>query len=44
MDTVEQVVRAVLMLAGLAIVLGLMAAAMMIMFRIATGIDDQIQE
>ncbi len=44
MDTVEQVVRAVLMLAGLAVVLGLMAAAMMIMFRIATGIDDQIQE
>lgn len=44
MDTVEQIVRAGLMLAGLALVLGVMAGAMMIVFKIATGIDEQIQE
>ncbi len=44
MDTVEQIVRSVLMLGGLAVVLGLMAFALMIVFKIATGIDEQIQE
>jgi len=44
MDTVEQIVRSVLMLGGLALVLGLMAFALMVVFKIATGIDEQIQE
>ena len=44
MDTVEQIVRSVLMLGGLALVLGLMVSALMIVFKIATGIDEQIQE
>jgi len=44
MDTLEQLLRAALTLAGLAVVLAVMAAAMMIVFKIATGIDEQIQE
>lgn len=44
MDTVEQIVRAGLMLVSLGVILALIAAAFMIMFKIATGIDEQIQE
>lgn len=44
MDTVEQIIRALLMVVSLGAVLGLMAFALMVVFKIATGIDDQIQE
>jgi hypothetical protein len=44
MDTLEQIARAGMMLVGLGIVVVLIAAAFMIVFKIATGIDDQIQE
>jgi len=44
MDFLEQVLRAGLMMVALAVVLGLIAAAFMIVFKIATGIDEQIQE
>jgi hypothetical protein len=44
MDVLEQVVRVGLMLAGLGVVLGLMVAALMFVFKLATGIDEQIQE
>lgn len=44
MDTLEQIARAAMMLVGLGIVVVLIAAAFMIVFKIATGIDDQIQE
>lgn len=44
MDVLEQIVRAGLMLVALGVVLGVIAAAFMIVFKIATGIDEQIQE
>jgi hypothetical protein len=44
MDTLEQLVRAGGMLIALGIVVVLIAAAFMIVFKIATGIDEQIQE
>ncbi len=44
MDTIEQIVRAVLMVGALVVVMLLLAALFMIVFNLATGIDDQIQE
>ena len=44
MDTVEQIFRAGLTVVALILIIGLIAALFMIMFSVATGIDDQIQE
>ena len=44
MDTVEQIIRAGLTVLALILIIGLIAALFMIMFSVATGIDDQIQE
>ena len=44
MDVVEQIVRAGLTIGALILIIGLVAALFMIMFSVATGIDDQIQE
>jgi flagellar biosynthesis protein FliQ len=44
MDVIEEIIRSALMLVGLVVVLLLIAALFMIIFKIATGIDDQIQE
>jgi hypothetical protein len=44
MDAVEQIIRAVLMVGALIVVVLLLAALFMIVFNLATGIDDQIQE
>jgi competence protein ComGC len=44
MDVVEQIIRGGLTLVALVVVLLLIAALFMIVFKIATGIDDQIQE
>lgn len=44
MDAIEQIVRAVLMVGALVVVVLLLAALFMIVFNLATGIDDQIQE
>jgi hypothetical protein len=43
-DTVEQIIRAGLTVLALILIIGLIAALFMIMFSVATGIDDQIQE
>jgi flagellar biosynthesis protein FliQ len=43
-DVVEQIVRAGLTIGALILIIGLVAALFMIMFSVATGIDDQIQE
>jgi hypothetical protein len=43
MDAIEAVVRAALMLVFLLVVIGAVAALFMIVFGIATGIDDHIQ-
>jgi flagellar biosynthesis protein FliQ len=43
-DTVEQIIRAGLTVVALILIIGLIAALFMIMFSVATGIDDQIQE
>ena len=44
MDVVEQIVRAGLTIGALILIIGLVAALFMIMFSVATEIDDQIQE
>ena len=44
MDVVEQFIRAGLTVVALILIIGLVAALFMIMFSVATGIDDQIQE
>jgi hypothetical protein len=43
-DVVEQIIRAGLTVVALIIIIGLVAALFMIMFSVATGLDDQIQE
>jgi hypothetical protein len=43
MDFLEGVVRAGLMFVFLIVVIGLLAALFMIVFGIATGIDDKMQ-
>lgn len=43
MDFIEGVIRAGLMLVFLLVVIGLLAALFMIVFGIATGIDDKMQ-
>jgi flagellar biosynthesis protein FliQ len=43
-DVVEQIIRAGLTVVALILIIGLVAALFMIMFSVATGIDDQIQE
>ena len=43
MDAIEAVVRAALMRVFLLVVIGAVAALFMIVFGIATGIDDRIQ-
>lgn len=44
MDAIEQIVRAVLTVGILIVVVLALAALFMIVFNIATGIDDHIQE
>lgn len=44
MDAIEQIVRALVMVGLLLVVVMVMAALFMIVFNLATGIDDQIQE
>jgi hypothetical protein len=44
MDWIGEVIRSGLMLVALAVVVLLIAALFMIIFKIATGIDDHIQE
>jgi hypothetical protein len=43
-DAIEQIVRAVLTVGVLIVVILLLAALFMIVFNIATGIDEKIQE
>jgi hypothetical protein len=43
MDFIEGVVKAGLMILFLVVVIGLLAALFMIVFGIATGIDDKMQ-
>jgi flagellar biosynthesis protein FliQ len=43
MDLIEGIIKAGLMLVALAVVIGLVAALFMIVFGIATGIDERIQ-
>jgi len=43
MDLLEGLLKAVLTIAALFLVVGLLAALFMIVFGIATGIDDNIQ-
>lgn len=43
MDLLEGLLKAVLTIGALVVVVGLLAALFMIVFGIATGIDDNIQ-
>lgn len=43
MEFLQGLLGAVVMLLALAVIIGLVAALFMIIFGIATGIDDQIQ-
>ncbi len=43
MDLIEGIIKAGLMFVALAVVIGLVAALFMIVFGIATGIDERIQ-
>jgi len=43
MDLIEGIIKAGLMLGALVVVIGLVAALFMIVFGIATGIDERIQ-
>lgn len=43
MDVIEAIVRAGLMILFLVIIVGVVAALFMIVFGIATGIDDKLQ-
>jgi cell division protein FtsX len=43
-DAIEQIIRALVMVGLLIAVVLVMAALFMIVFNLATGIDDQIQE
>ena len=43
-DVVEQIIRAGLTVVALILIIALIAALFMIMFSVATGIDDQIQD
>ena len=44
MDIVKGVVSAIVMIAGIAVVIGLLAAMFMIVFSIATGVDEKMQD
>lgn len=44
MDFIQGLLGAVVTLVALALMIGLVAALFMIIFGIATGIDDQIQQ
>jgi hypothetical protein len=43
MDVIEGILKAGLMIVFLIVVIGLLAALFMIVFGIATGIDDKLQ-
>ena len=44
MDIVKDVASAILMIAAVAVIIGLVAALFMIIFNIATGVDEHLQE
>jgi len=43
MDVIGDIVRAVLMVVALIVIIGLVAALFMFIFRLATDIDERIQ-
>jgi hypothetical protein len=44
MDIVKDVISAILMIGAVALIIGLAAALFMIIFNIATGVDEHLQE
>lgn len=44
MDIVKGVISAVVMIGAIAVVIGLVAAMFMIVFSIAIGVDDKLQD
>jgi hypothetical protein len=44
MDIVKGVISAIVMFAAIAVVIGLLAAMFMIVFSIATGVDEKMQD
>lgn len=44
MDIVKGVISAVIMIAAIAVIIGLLAAMFMIVFSIATGVDEKMQD
>jgi hypothetical protein len=44
MDIVKGVISAVIMVAAILVVIGLLAAMFMIVFSIATGVDEKMQD
>jgi hypothetical protein len=44
MDIVKGVISAIVMVAAIAVVIGLLAAMFMIVFSIATGVDEKMQD
>ena len=44
MDFVKGVISAVIMIAAILVVIGLLAAMFMIVFSIATGVDEKMQD
>jgi hypothetical protein len=44
MDIVKGVISAIIMFAAIAVVIGLLAAMFMIVFSIATGVDEKMQD
>lgn len=44
MDIIKGLLSAIVMIAGIVIVIGLLAAMFMIVFSIATGVDEKMQD
>lgn len=44
MDIIKGVISAVIMIGGILVVIGLLAAMFMIIFSIATGVDEKMQD
>ena len=44
MDIVKGVISAVIMIAAILVIIGLLAAMFMIIFSIATGVDEKMQD
>jgi hypothetical protein len=44
MDVLKDVISAILMIGAVALIIGFVAALFMIIFNIATGVDEHLQE